>query len=146
MKKKFNIKKTLMNLIITTGAIFTIVTIIFSSISQYVFKNITFAQHFLLIFAISLVASILLLLIFRINKISTILQVIFVYIFLSIVVLAVGYFLYIYDFVYNYKLLISTIICLVSGLIIISVVFAINYKINDRSLNDNLKHFKERDR
>lgn len=146
MKKKFNIKKSLINFMITAGLIFTLLTIIFSSISQYVFKNITFAQHFLLILVVSAISSILLLLIFKINKISTVLQVIFVYLFLSVVVLLVGYFLYIYDFIYNYRLLISTAACLIGGLAIISIVFAISYKRNDKSLNANLKSFKERER
>ena len=66
-------------------------------------------------------SSIILMLIFRINKIGVVTQYLLVYCFLSIVILLLGYFLYIYDFVYNSKLLFITIICMIIGLVSISV-------------------------
>lgn len=146
MKKKLNFKKTLTNFVVISGILFALFMIIFSSISQFVYKNINFAGNFLIVLIVSVITSILLLLIFKINRISTVLQVIIVYLLLSVIVLITGYSLFIYDLIYNLRLLICTVACLVSGLIIISLAFAISYKRNDKSLNANLKNFKERDR
>ena len=73
-------------------------------------------------------------------------QAIVVYAILSLVVLVGGYFLYIYDFFVNAKLLFSTIGFLALGLVIISVIAIVTHKKSNDSLNADLKKFKERDR
>lgn len=146
MKKKFNLKKTITNFFITSGTVFAILMIIFSSVSQYVYKNNTFAQYFLAILVISVVVSIILMLVFMINRISVVTQAIIIYSILGVVVLVVGYVFYIFDFIYNYRLLISTAVFLVLGLVLLSLRILYNYKKLDNTLNANLKYFKERDR
>ena len=94
----------------------------------------------------SFVSSIILMLIFSLNKIGVVTQYLLVYCFLSLVILLLGYFLYIYDFVYNSKLLFVTIICMIVGLIGILVYGYLKNKKVDNSLNANLKNFKERDK
>ena len=99
-----------------------------------------FCLQFLIIFAIVFASTIILL--------STISQFVYevVYLILAINILTVGYFTYIYDFYYNSKLVIATLITLAIGLGIIILVFYFLQRRSNKSLNDNLKHFKERDR
>ena len=84
--------------------------------------------------------------ILKINVIPVLVQVLVVYLILAINILTVGYFTYIYDFYYNSKLVIATLITLAIGLGIIILVFYFLQRRSNKSLNDNLKHFKERDK
>ena len=141
-KKKLHMKKHITNYFIMFLTIFAIITIMFATISEYIYQDTGFAKNLL----VCALASFLLSVFFRINNITIVVQVIIVYLFLSFIILIVGYYLYIYDFVYNVKLLISTIISLLIGLIIIIVISIIRVKNSNDSLNKNLKNFKERDR
>ena len=140
-KKKLHMKKHITNYFIMFLTIFAIITI-----SEYIYQDTGFAKNLLILGIVCALASFLLSVFFRINNITIVVQVIIVYLFLSFIILIVGYYLYIYDFVYNVKLLISTIISLLIGLIIIIVISIIRVKNSNDSLNKNLKNFKERDR
>lgn len=144
-KKKLHMKKHITNYFIIFLTIFAIITIIFATISEYIYQDTGFAKNLLILGIVCALASFLLLVFFRINNITIVVQVIIVYLFLSFIILIVGYYLYIYDFVYNVKLFISTIISLLIGLIIIILISIIRVKNSNDSLNKNLKNFKERD-
>lgn len=147
MKKKMvNLKKYIINFVIMAAILFALCTIIFGSIVQFVYKDVRFMKELVIIAASSLVGSVVLLAFFRINKISVLVQAIVVYSILSVVVLVGGYFLYIYDFFVNAKLIFSTIGFLALGLVIISIIAIVTHKKSNDSLNADLKKFKERDR
>ncbi len=146
-KEKKLFVKHLTNFLVMFVTIFTLMTIIFATINEYVYKDFISSIDLLIIGGVSLIVSILLLLLLRINNISIVLQVIMVYTILALVVLLIGYFVvFVYDVTHNYKLFVATTIFLVLGLIFIIIFFVIRSKMIDRSLNNNLKHFKERDR
>ncbi len=145
-KKKLPIKSLVTNYFVMTLTIFAIITIIFASISEYIYQDISFGKNLIIFAIISSVASLFLLGFLQINKISIVVQVIVIYLFLSAIILITGYLLYFYDLIYNVKLFIATIMFLVIGLVIIVLISVLRVKISNASLNKYLKNFKERDR
>lgn len=143
--KKIYITKLLTNFLINFASVFAILIIITCSISEYIYSDMILLKDIIIIGIFSFISSIILMLIFKINKIGVVTQYLLVYCFLSIIILLLGYFLYIYDFVYNFKLLITTIVCMIFGLITILVYGYLKNKKVNKSLNANLKNFKERD-
>lgn len=146
-KRSFNkLKKFCLQFLIIFAIVFTSTIILLSTISQFVYEDMRFVRELIISLIGSLVTSMVLYFILKINVISVLVQVLVVYLILAINILTVGYFTYIYDFYYNSKLVIATLITLAIGLGIIILVFYFLQRRSNKSLNDNLKHFKERDR
>ena len=143
---KIRIKKLFTNFLITFASVFATLIIIICSISEYIFSDMILLKDLILIGIVSLISSVIILLIFKLNKINVVFQYILVYSFLSFVIILLGYLLYIYDLEYNLGLLISILVCLIIGLVFIVVYCSVKNKIVNNSLNANLKNFKERDK
>lgn len=144
--KKFlkKILKYILNFAAIFAILFTMSIIIFTAISQYVYENVGFLRELLTIACVCAIMSIIIVVFLQINRISQLVQLMFIYCFVFIVIFIMGYCLYIYDFHNNSRLLISTIIFFMIGLISIVTIQLIVSKKNDDSLNANLKQFKER--
>lgn len=146
-KRSFKkLKKFCLQFLIIFAIVFASTIILLSTISQFVYEDMRFVRELIISLIGSLVTSMVLYFILKINVIPVLVQVLVVYLILAINILAVGYFTYIYDFYYNSKLVIATLITLAIGLGIIILVFYFLQRRSNKSLNDNLKHFKERDR
>lgn len=146
-KRSFNkLKKFCLQFLIIFAIVFTSTIILLSTISQFVYEDMRFVRELIISLIGSLVTSMVLYFILKINVIPVLVQVLVVYLILAINILTVGYFTYIYDFYYNSKLVIATLITLAIGLGIIILVFYFIQRRSNKSLNDNLKHFKERDK
>ena len=146
-KRSFKkLKKFCLQFLIIFAIVFASTIILLSTISQYVYEDMRFVRELIISLIGSLVTSMVLYFILKINVIPVLVQVLVVYLILAINILTVGYFTYIYDFYYNSKLVIATLITLAIGLGIIILVFYFLQRRSNKSLNDNLKHFKERDR
>lgn len=146
-KRSFKkLKKFCLQFLIIFAIVFASTIILLSTISQFVYEDMRFVRELIISLIGSLVTSMVLYFILKINVIPVSVQVLVVYLILAINILTVGYFTYIYDFYYNSKLVIATLITLAIGLGIIILVFYFLQRRSNKSLNDNLKHFKERDR
>ncbi|CDD22343.1 unknown [Firmicutes bacterium CAG:313] len=146
-KRSFKkLKKFCLQFLIIFAIVFASTIILLSTISQFVYEDMRFVRELIISLIGSLVTSMVLYFILKINVIPVLVQVLVVYLILAINILTVGYFTYIYDFYYNSKLVIATLITLAIGLGIIILVFYFLQRRSNKSLNDNLKHFKERDR
>lgn len=146
-KRSFKkLKKFCLQFLIIFAIVFASTIILLSTISQFVYEDMRFVRELIISLIGSLVTSMVLYFIFKINVIPVLVQVLVVYLILAINILTVGYFTYIYDFYYNSKLVIATLITLAIGLGIIILLFYFLQRRSNKSLNDNLKHFKERDR
>ena len=146
-KRNFKkLKKFCLQFLIIFAIVFASTIILLSTISQFVYEDMRFVRELIISLIGSLVTSMVLYFILKINVIPVLVQVLVVYLILAINILTVGYFTYIYDFYYNSKLVIATLITLAIGLGIIILVFYFLQRRSNKSLNDNLKHFKERDR
>ena len=139
-------KKFCLQFLISFAIVFASTIILLSTISQFVYEDMRFVRELIISLIGSLVTSMVLYFILKINVIPVLVQVLVVYLILAINILTVGYFTYIYDFYYNSKLVIATLITLAIGLGIIILLFYFLQRRSNKSLNDNLKHFKERDR
>lgn len=145
-KRSFKkLKKFCLQFLIIFAIVFASTIILLSTISQFVYEDMRFVRELIISLIGSLVTSMVLYFILKINVIPVLVQVLVVYLILAINILTVGYFTYIYDFYYNSKLVIATLITLAIGLGIIILVFYFLQRRSNKSLNDNLKHFKERD-
>ena len=140
------LKKFCLQFLIIFAIVFASTIILLSTISQFVYEDMRFVRELIISLIGSLVTSMVLYFILKINVIPVLVQVLVVYLILAINILTVGYFTYIYDFYYNSKLVIATLITLAIGLGIIILLFYFLQRRSNKSLNDNLKHFKERDR
>ena len=146
-KRSFKkLKKFCLQFLIIFAIVFASTIILLSTISQFVYEDMRFVRELIISLIGSLVTSMVLYFILKINVIPVLVQVLVVYLILAINILTVGYFTYIYDFYYNSKLVIVTLITLAIGLGIIILVFYFLQRRSNKSLNDNLKHFKERDK
>lgn len=146
-KRSFKkLKKFCLQFLIIFAIVFASTIILLSTISQFVYEDMRFVRELIISLIGSLVTSMVLYFILKINVIPVLVQILVVYLILAINILTVGYFTYIYDFYYNSKLVIATLITLAIGLGIIILVFYFLQRRSNKSLNDNLKHFKERDR
>lgn len=146
-KRSFKkLKKFCLQFLIIFAIVFASTIILLSTISQFVYEDMRFVRELIISLIGSLVTSMVLYFILKINVIPVLVQVLVVYLILAINILTVGYFTYIYDFYYNSKLVIATLITLAIGLGIIILVFYFLQRRSNKSLNDNLKHFKERDK
>lgn len=146
-KRSFKkLKKFCLQFLIIFAIVFASTIILLSTISQFVYEDMRFVRELIISLIGSLVTSMVLYFILKINVIPVLVQVLVVYLILAINILTVGYFTYIYDFYYNSKLVIATLITLAIGLGIIILVFYFLQRRSNKSLNDNLKHFVERDR
>lgn len=146
-KRSFKkLKKFCLQFLIIFAIVFASTIILLSTISQFVYEDMRFVRELIISLIGSLVTSMVLYFILKINVIPVLVQVLVVYLILAINILTVGYFTYIYDFYYNSKLVIATLITLAIGLGIIILVFYFLQSRSNKSLNDNLKHFKERDK
>lgn len=146
-KRSFKkLKKFCLQFLIIFAIVFASTIILLSTISQFVYEDMRFVRELIISLIGSLVTSMVLYFILKINVIPVLVQVLVVYLILAINILTVGYFTCIYDFYYNSKLVIATLITLAIGLGIIILVFYFLQRRSNKSLNDNLKHFKERDR
>lgn len=146
-KRSFKkLKKFCLQFFIIFAIVFASTIILLSTISQFVYEDMRFVRELIISLIGSLVTSMVLYFILKINVIPVLVQVLVVYLILAINILTVGYFTYIYDFYYNSKLVIATLITLAIGLGIIILLFYFLQRRSNKSLNDNLKHFKERDR
>ena len=146
-KRSFKkLKKFCLQFLIIFAIVFASTIILLSTISQFVYEDMRFVRELIISLIGSLVTSMVLYFILKINVIPVLFQVLVVYLILAINILTVGYFTYIYDFYYNSKLVIATLITLAIGLGIIILLFYFLQRRSNKSLNDNLKHFKERDR
>lgn len=146
-KRSFKkLKKFCLQFLINFAIVFASTIILLSTISQFVYEDMRFVRELIISLIGSLVTSMVLYFILKINVIPVLVQVLVVYLILAINILTVGYFTYIYDFYYNSKLVIATLITLAIGLGIIILLFYFLQRRSNKSLNDNLKHFKERDR
>lgn len=146
-KRSFKkLKKFCLQFLIIFAIVFASTIILLSTISQFVYEDMRFVRELIISLSGSLFTSMVLYFILKINVIPVLVQVLVVYLILAINILTVGYFTYIYDFYYNSKLVIATLITLAIGLGIIILVFYFLQRRSNKSLNDNLKHFKERDR
>ncbi len=144
-KRSFKkLKKFCLQFLIIFAIVFASTIILLSTISQFVYEDMRFVRELIISLIGSLVTSMVLYFILKINVIPVLVQVLVVYLILAINILTVGYFTYIYDFYYNSKLVIATLITLAIGLGIIILVFYFLQRRSNKSLNDNLKHFKER--
>lgn len=146
-KRSFKkLKKFCLQFLIIFAIVFASTIILLSTISQFVYEDMRFVRELIISLIGSLVTSMVLYFILKINVIPVLVQVLVVYLILAINILTVGYFTYIYDFYYNSKLVIATLITLAIGLGIIILVFYFLQRRSNKLLNDNLKHFKERDK
>lgn len=146
-KRSFKkLKKFCLQFLIIFAIVFASTIILLSTISQFVYEDMRFVRELIISLIGSLVTSMVLYFILKINVIPVLVQVLVVYLILAINILTVGYFTYIYDFYYNSKLVIATLITLAIGLGIIILVFYFLQRRSNKSLNDNLKHFNERDK
>ena len=146
-KRSFKkLKKFCLQFLIIFAIVFASTIILLSTISQFVYEDMRFVRELIISLIGSLVTSMVLYFILKINVIPVLVQVLVVYLILAINILTVGYFTYIYDFYYNSKLVIATLITLAIGLGIIILVFYFLQRRSNKSLNDNLKHFKKRDK
>lgn len=146
-KRSFKkLKKFCLQFLIIFAIVFASTIILLSTISQFVYEDMRFVRELIISLIGSLVTSMVLYFILKINVIPVLVQVLVVYLILAINILTVGYFTYIYDFYYNSKLVIATLITLAIGLGIIILVFYFLQRRSNKSLNDNLKHFRERDK
>lgn len=146
-KRSFKkLKKFCLQFLIIFAIVFASTIILLSTISQFVYEDMRFVRELIISLIGSLVTSMVLYFILKINVIPVLVQVLVVYLILAINILTVGYFTYIYDFYYNSKLVIATLITLAIGLGIIILLFYFLQRRSNKSLNDNLKHFKEPDR
>lgn len=146
-KRSFKkLKKFCLQFLIIFAIVFASTIILLSTISQFVYEDMRFVRELIISLIGSLVTSMVLYFILKINVIPVLVQVLVVYLILAINILTVGYFTYIYDFYYNSKLVIATLITLAIGLGIIILLFYFLQRRSNKSVNDNLKHFKERDR
>lgn len=146
-KRSFKkLKKFCLQFLIIFAIVFASTIILLSTISQFVYEDMRFVRELIISLIGSLVTSMVLYFILKINVIPVLVQVLVVYLILAINILTVGYFTYIYDFYYNSKLVIATLITLAIGLGIIILLYYFLQRRSNKSLNDNLKHFKERDR
>lgn len=146
-KRSFKkLKKFCLQFLIIFAIVFASTIILLSTISQFVYEDMRFVRELIISLIGSLVTSMVLYFILKMNVIPVLVQVLVVYLILAINILTVGYFTYIYDFYYNSKLVIATLITLAIGLGIIILLFYFLQRRSNKSLNDNLKHFKERDR
>lgn len=146
-KRSFKkLKKFCLQFLIIFAIVFASTIILLSTISQFVYEDMRFVRELIISLIGSLVTSMVLYFILKINVMPVLVQVLVVYLILAINILTVGYFTYIYDFYYNSKLVIATLITLAIGLGIIILLFYFLQRRSNKSLNDNLKHFKERDR
>ena len=81
---KISIKKLFTNFLITFASVFATLIIIICSISEYIFSDMILLKDLILIGIVSLISSVIIMLIFKLNKINVVLQYILVYSFLSI--------------------------------------------------------------
>lgn len=144
--KKFlkKLSKYILNFASIFAILFTMSIIIFTAISQYVYENVGFLRELLTIAFVCGIMAIVIVAFLQINRISQLVQLIIIYCFSFVVIFIMGYSLYIYDFYNNSRLLISTIIFFMIGLVCITTIQLISSKKNDDFLNANLKQFKER--
>ena len=146
-KRSFKkLKKFCLQFLIIFAIVFASTIILLSTISQFVYEDMRFVRELIISLIGSLVTSMVLYFVLKINVIPVLVQVLVVYLILAINILTIGYYTYIYDFYYNSKLVIATLITLAIGLGIIILVFYFLQRRSNKSLNDNLKHFKERDK
>lgn len=138
------IQKYILNFAAIFAILFTMSIIIFTANSQYVYENVGFLRELLTIVCVCAAMALIIVIFLQINRISQLVQLIIIYCFSFVVIFIMGYFLYIYDFYNNSRLLISTIIFFVIGLVCIIAIQIIVSKKNNDSLNANLKQFKER--
>lgn len=148
MKKRSfkQLKKFCLQFLIIFAIVFASTIILLSTISQFVYEDMRFVRELIISLIGSYITSMVLYFVLKINVIPVLVQVLVVYLILAINILTIGYFTYIYDFYYNSKLVIATLITLAIGLGIIILVFYFLQRRSNKSLNDNLKHFKERDK
>lgn len=144
-KDNFNVKKFFTNCLITFASIFTCLILVFSVVSEFIYSNYLYLKDLIVISVVSIVSSLILMLFFRIKKITIVTQVLIVYSFFAIIIVGLGYYMFIYDFVYNIKLLLSTILVLILGAVLLGIFFFVKIKRSNKSLNDHLQSFKERD-
>lgn len=146
-KRSFKqLKKFCLQFLIIFAIVFASTIILLSTISQFVYEDMRFVRELIASLIGSYITSMVLYFVLKINVIPVLVQVLVVYLILAINILTIGYFTYIYDFYYNSKLVIATLITLAIGLGIIILVFYFLQRRSNKSLNDNLKHFKERDK
>lgn len=146
-KRSFKqLKKFCLQFLIIFAIVFASTIILLSTISQFVYEDMRFVRELIISLIGSYITSMVLYFVLKINVIPVLVQVLVVYLILAINILTIGYFTYIYDFYYNSKLVIATLITLAIGLGIIILVFYFLQRRSNKSLNDNLKHFKERDK
>lgn len=139
------IKRSFLTFMINFVIIYTLSIVIFATIYKSVYDDKNFIHELLIISIGSLISSFILTNLLRIDRISILFQAVLVFITISLNVLFTGYFLVVYDFHYNIKLPIVTLIALVLGLIGQVVVFDYTNKKTNIALNDKLQHFKEKD-
>ena len=94
---KINFSKLVTNFLINFASVFAILIIITCAISEYIYSDMILLKDIIIIGIFSFISSVILLLIFSLNKIGVVTQYLLVYCFLSIVILLLGYFLYIYE-------------------------------------------------
>lgn len=146
-KRSFKqLKKFCLQFLIIFAIVFASTIILLSTISQFVYEDMRFVRELIISLIGSYITSMVLYFVLKINVIPVLVQVLVVYLILAINILTIGYYTYIYDFYYNSKLVIATLITLAIGLGIIILVFYFLQRRSNKSLNDNLKHFKERDK
>ena len=108
-KRSFKkLKKFCLQFLIIFAIVFASTIILLSTISQFVYEDMRFVRELIISLIGSLVTSMVLYFILKINVIPVLVQVLVVYLILAINILTVGYFTYIYDFYYNSKLVIAT--------------------------------------
>lgn len=134
-KRSFKkLKKFCLQFLIIFAIVFASTIILLSTISQFVYEDMRFVRELIISLIGSLVTSMVLYFILKINVIPVLVQVLVVYLILAINILTVGYFTYIYDFYYNSKLVIATLITLAIGLGIIILVFYFLQRRSNKSL------------
>ena len=138
--------KLFMNFIIIMAVVFTLLVIIFSSFSEYSLGGVDLGREIGIYSAASIIASILLILVFLSKRIPISLQAILVYSVLALTFLVVGYLIYVFDFSYNKRVFISTIVSFVLGGVIIFWITHVRASKDNNTLNSYLKRFKERDK
>lgn len=134
-KRSFKkLKKFCLQFLIIFAIVFASTIILLSTISQFVYEDMRFVRELIISLIGSLVTSMVLYFILKINVIPVLVQVLVVYLILAINILTVGYFTYIYDFYYNSKLVIATLITLAIGLGIIILLFYFLQRRSNKSL------------
>jgi len=146
-KAKFIIsfRNVISKLIMHFAIVFSMFAIIDIFVGSLIGNGVGGIFNWMILLIFSIVLSVVLYFIFKLNKISLLFQIIFAYLVIMIGVYAQGYMIRLFTF-YDVRFFIICFLISLVGLFILSLVLLLKNKKENDNLNKYLNNFKERDR